>query len=512
MASCRGPVIPTTTLNKQRKPRKCRYGATCSIPGCSFKHPAGHTPPAAAPAAAPWPQCRNGANCAVPGCSFQHPPKAAAAPGAPAINNWFTPPPAKALPAQPAPSPFAFAPAFVAPAPAASKCLQNPAAALNVKFRPTQYKDATTEGATVMQTVSAMDEHKDCSVEEFRWLAAMRAKTGAAPTDAATPLAVQLPPAWPPTANPFVPTPTPTFPASSLTVPAGPTVAAKQSPVPIQWATQSKPLFPQPQQQAQPTPFQWPSQSKQEAKPLFPPQPQQQAQPTPFQWPSQSKQEAKPLFPPQPPQAKQVKRQKGAENRTYCGANIGVGAYAEGAHRWCTQRGQTCTCDGRCGPGDGCQCDACYSIDFTSWPCLTCTFVNTNPHAVVCDVCQGPRVAGGPAGGGPQTGAAADAAAATAAAVTAEAALCVDGFCFEDDNSPQARPAANVYSEHRPVQTCSLIRMKLPSTGLQRQQEALPLPKMRWNATHRPMSSQMAGNRRVMPSVRKLNVGRLSIA
>ena len=53
---------------------------------------------------------------------------------------------------------------------------------------------------------------------------------------------------------------------------------------------------------------------------------------------------------------------RGAEGRWYCGKK--VASYFDGERRWCKVHGQlqgdSCGCDGRCGPGNGCQCEECY--------------------------------------------------------------------------------------------------------------------------------------------------------
>mmetsp|Transcript_36489 Transcript_36489/g.77608 ORF Transcript_36489/g.77608 Transcript_36489/m.77608 type:complete len:376 (-) Transcript_36489:322-1449(-) len=54
-----------------------------------------------------------------------------------------------------------------------------------------------------------------------------------------------------------------------------------------------------------------------------------------------------------------------AEGRVYCGRRVGTD-YHDAPHRWCTSKGRTrCSCDGRCGPSNGCQCRQCYEQTFT---------------------------------------------------------------------------------------------------------------------------------------------------
>lgn len=59
-------------------------------------------------------------------------------------------------------------------------------------------------------------------------------------------------------------------------------------------------------------------------------------------------------------------RKLGQDGRYYCGRGVGKSSYHHGPRRWCTEKygkSQTtssCSCDGDCGPGNGCQCPPCY--------------------------------------------------------------------------------------------------------------------------------------------------------
>jgi len=55
----------------------------------------------------------------------------------------------------------------------------------------------------------------------------------------------------------------------------------------------------------------------------------------------------------------------GAEGRTYCGRTVGRDGYYDGSRRWCFSKGRrSCSCDGQCGPSNGCQCRQCYEDSF----------------------------------------------------------------------------------------------------------------------------------------------------
>uniref|UniRef100_A0A7S4S9A7 RING-type domain-containing protein n=1 Tax=Alexandrium monilatum TaxID=311494 RepID=A0A7S4S9A7_9DINO len=55
---------------------------------------------------------------------------------------------------------------------------------------------------------------------------------------------------------------------------------------------------------------------------------------------------------------------RGAEGRVYCGELVGGGSYHSGPHRWSGHGEGRCSCDGRCGPSNGCQCRRCYEATF----------------------------------------------------------------------------------------------------------------------------------------------------
>jgi len=56
----------------------------------------------------------------------------------------------------------------------------------------------------------------------------------------------------------------------------------------------------------------------------------------------------------------------GAEGRKYCGRRIGPEGYHDGPESWCNRLGISCTCTGFCGPIMGCQCRACYFATFAN--------------------------------------------------------------------------------------------------------------------------------------------------
>lgn len=66
--------------------------------------------------------------------------------------------------------------------------------------------------------------------------------------------------------------------------------------------------------------------------------------------------------------------------RFYCGRQVGNDSYHHGPMRWCAAKYSkpedttTCSCDGQCGPGNGCQCRDCYKATYETDPTLFHTF------------------------------------------------------------------------------------------------------------------------------------------
>lgn len=79
--------------------------------------------------------------------------------------------------------------------------------------------------------------------------------------------------------------------------------------------------------------------------------------------------------------ASKIPMKKGRDGvRFYCGRQVGNGSYRHGPMRWCAAKygkpedTTTCSCDGQCGPGNGCQCSDCYEATYGTDPSLFHTF------------------------------------------------------------------------------------------------------------------------------------------